>query len=166
MIKIKMFVGDITSPEVDAIVNPANSYGYMGGGVAGAIKRIGGEEIELEAVSQTPILIGFAIVTTAGKLRCRHIIHAPTMEQPASLTNVANIKEAVRAALECAEENRLERIAFPGMGTGIGSVPKDKAAEAMLEVIINFEANHLKELFLVDRNKEMVDAWSKVLNKK
>lgn len=166
MIKIKIIQEDITELDVDAVVNAANSYGYMGGGVAGAIKKVGGEEIELEAVSQAPILIGYAILTTAGKLRCRHVIHAPTMEQPASLTNIVNIKEAVRAALVCADENNLQRIAIPGMGTGIGGVPKDKAAEAMIKVIVNFEPKNIKEVILVDENDEVAKAWSKVLNKK
>jgi len=166
MIKIKVLQEDITELDVDAIVNAANSYGYMGGGVAGAIKMVGGQEIELEAVSQAPILIGYAVITTAGKLRCKYVIHAPTMEQPASLSDVGNIKEAVRAALECADENNLERIAIPGMGTGVGGVPKDKAAQAMLDVIVNFEAKNIKEVILVDRNEEMVRAWGKVLNKK
>ena len=166
MIKIKVLQEDITELDVDAVVNAANSYGYMGGGVAGAIKKIGGHEIELEAVTKAPILIGYAVITTAGKLRCKYVIHAPTMEQPASLTNIGNIKEAVRAALECAEENNLARIAIPGMGTGVGNVPKDKAAQAMLEVIVNFEGKNVKEVILVDRNGEMVKAWAKLLNKK
>jgi O-acetyl-ADP-ribose deacetylase (regulator of RNase III) len=166
MIKIKIVQDDITELDVDAIVNAANSYGYMGGGVAGAIKGKGGEEIEMEAVSQAPILIGHAVITKAGKLRCRHVIHAPTMEQPASLTDVGKIQEAVKAALECADENNIERIAIPGMGTGVGGVLKDKAAKAMLEVIINFEPNSIKEVILVDKDGEMAKAWSKVLYKK
>src|SRR3989338_1003996 len=117
--KITIKQGDITGLAIDAIVNAANSYGYMGGGVAGAIKRIGGQKIEMEAVSQAPIPIGCAVITTAGRLRYKHVIHSPTMEQPGSLTDVGNVKEATRAALECAEENNLKIIAIPGMGTGI-----------------------------------------------
>ena len=159
--KITIVEGDITNLEVDAIVNAANSYGYMGGGVAGAIKRIGGEEIEIEAVSEAPIPIGSAVITKAGKLKCRYVIHAPTMEQPASLIDVGNVKEATRAALECADENKLKRIAIPGMGTGVGGVPRDKAAKAMIEVIVNFNEKNLEEVMLVDRNKEMVDEFNK-----
>jgi len=164
--KITPKQGDITTLEIDAIVNAANSYGYMGGGVAGAIKKIGGQEIETEAVSQAPIPIGSAVITTAGHLNCKYVIHAPTMEQPASLIDIGNVKEATRAALECAEENNLKKIAIPGMGTGVGGVPKDKAAEAMLEVIVNFEAHAIEEIILIDRNKDMVDAWDNLLKKK
>ena len=63
--------GDLTQIRCDAIVNPANSFGYMGGGVAGAIKRVGGIEIERDAVSKAPIPVGKAIVTTAGVLPCK-----------------------------------------------------------------------------------------------
>lgn len=159
--KITIKPGDITEQEVDAIVNAANSYGYMGGGVAGAIKRIGGQEIEIEAVSKAPIPIGSAVITTAGRLKCRYVIHAPTMEQPASLIDVNNVKEATRAALECADENNLKIIAMPGLGTGVGGVPRDKAAKAMLETIINFEEKNIKEAILIDKNKEMVDEWNR-----
>ena len=160
--KVTIIKGDITNLAVDAIVNAANSYGYMGGGVAGAIKKIGGEEIEMEAVSNAPIPIGSAVLTTAGKLRCKHVIHAPTMEQPASLIDAGNVKEATRAALECADEAGFKRIAIPGMGTGVGGVPRDKAAIAMIEIIVNFNEKSLEEVILVDRNEEMVKEWNKV----
>lgn len=162
MLKIKVLHDDITRLDVDAIVNAANSYGYMGGGVAGAIKRFGGQEIELEAVSHAPIPIGHAVLTTAGKLKAKHVIHAPTMEQPASRTDAGNVREATMAALECAEENKLERIAMPGMGTGVGSVGKEEAAKAMAEAIINFDCKCLKEIILVDMNEEMVEAFRRV----
>ena len=147
---------------VDAIVNAANSYGYMGGGVAGAIKRAGGVEIEIEAVSHAPIPVGSAVITTAGRLKCKHVIHAPTMEQPASRIDAGNVSEATRAALECADENELKRIAIPGMGTGVGGVPREKAAKAMISVIINFDAVNPEEVILADRDKRMVDEWNKV----
>lgn len=157
--KLTIKQGDITELKVDAIVNAANSYGYMGGGVAGAIKRVGGQEIEMEAVSCAPIPIGHAVMTTAGKLPCKHVIHAPTMEQPAALTDIGNIKDATRAALECADEHNLKKIAIPGMGTGVGKVPKDKAAKAILEVIANFEPKSLEEAILIDMDEDMVKAF-------
>jgi len=157
--KIKIIKGDITNLSVDAIVNAANSYGYMGGGVAGAIKRIGGTEIEQEAASQAPIPVGFAVITTAGKLKCRFVVHAPTMEQPASLVDAGNVEEATRAALECADEKGLKVIAFPGMGTGVGGVPKDKAARAMVSEIKKFKSKSLQEVILVGYDNEMVKAF-------
>ncbi|MFH2027628.1 MAG: macro domain-containing protein [Nanoarchaeota archaeon] len=161
MIDITIKQADIRDLEVDAIVNPANSYGYMGGGIAGAIKKEGGQEIELEAVSCAPIPIGHAILTTAGNLKAKHIIHSPTMEQPAAKTDIGTIKEATFAALQCADENELKNIAIPGMGTGVGSVPKDKSAIAILEVIVNYQPTSIKKIILFDKDEEMVKAFGK-----
>ena len=92
--KITVLQGDLTKLKVDAIVNPANSFGEMGGGVAGVIRRIGGEEIEREAVRQAPIPIGKAVVTTAGSLPCKKVIHAPTMVNPSERTDTASVRKA------------------------------------------------------------------------
>jgi O-acetyl-ADP-ribose deacetylase (regulator of RNase III) len=161
--KITIEKGDITELKVDAIVNATNSYCYMGGGVAGAIKRKGGIKIEQEAVEKAPIPIGHAVLTTAGLLKAKHVIHAATMEQPASLTDVNNVKEATRAALECADENNLKIIAMPGLGTGVGNVPKDEAAKAIIKTILNFDAKSLKEVILIDIGDKMVKEFEKVL---
>ena len=155
--------GDITGLCVDGIVNPANSYGYMGGGVAAALKEAGGEEIELEAISHAPIPIGHAILTTAGTLKASYIIHSPTMAQPAEKIDASNVKEATWAALEAADERHLKKIAIPGMGTGEGEVPKRKAAEAMIETIVNFNEQYLVEAILIDKDQEMVDEWKRLI---
>ena len=160
---IKAVKGDITELECDAIVNPANSLGYMGGGVAGAIKRKGGAEIEKEAVGKAPIEVGKAVATGAGKLRCKYVIHAPTMERPAMKIDAGNVKKATRAALELAKEMGIKRIAIPGMGTGVGGVSYGEAAKAMVEVIKEF-AKDFEEILLVDINDEMVNAWSKEIS--
>jgi O-acetyl-ADP-ribose deacetylase (regulator of RNase III) len=66
--------GDITALDVDAIANAANNALWMGSGVAGAIKRAGGEEIEREAVAKAPIKVGEAVATGAGRLRAKHAV--------------------------------------------------------------------------------------------
>jgi O-acetyl-ADP-ribose deacetylase (regulator of RNase III) len=149
---------DITQLSCDAIVNPANSFGYMGGGVAGVIKRIGGNEIEREAVSKAPIRVGSAIATTAGTLPCKYVIHAPTMKQPAMRINVNNVKQATRAALKLGVELNLKTIAIPGMGTGVGRVPVEDAAEAIVTIAKEFK-NKFEKIILIDRNDEMVEAF-------
>jgi len=150
---------DITRIKCDAIVNPANSMGFMGGGVAGAIKHVGGIEIEKEAVSKAPIYVGSAIVTTAGTLPCKHVIHAPTMKQPAMRIDVEKVRLATHAALRLADELHLRSIAIPGMGTGVGGVSYQEAAEAIIEIAKEFE-NRFETLFLVDRNKGMIDSFN------
>ncbi|RMF63910.1 MAG: macro domain-containing protein [Calditrichaeota bacterium] len=161
--EVKFLLDNLTKMEVDAIVNPANSEGEMGGGVAAAIKKAGGKRIEEEAMEQAPIPIGKAVLTTAGKLNCEYVIHAPTMLVPVQRTSADKVAQATRAALELAKEYELERIAFPGMGTGTGRVPVDDAAKAMVNTIKTFPGveNHFTEIFLVDLNQEMVDAWER-----
>lgn len=158
-IKIEVLEGDLTQMAVDAIVNPANSFGKMGGGVAGAIKRAGGREIEQEAVAKAPIPVGEAVATTAGRLPARYVLHAPTMEKPTQRTTVEKVKMAVEAALRTADALRLKTLAFPGMGTGVGKVPPEKAAEAIVSTIRAFAPKTVQKIFLVDKNKKMAQCF-------
>ena len=162
--KIAVLQGDLTKLKVDAIVNPANSFGEMGGGVAGVIRRIGGEAIEEEAVRQAPISIGQAVVTTAGSLPCKKVIHAPTMVNPAERTDVEAVQKATAAALEAADKVGLSSIAFPGMGTGVGRVPLDVAASTMVQAIKSFRAKSLREVTLIGIDEAMVEAFRKAVS--
>lgn len=153
--------GSILHEECDAIVNPANSSGYMGGGVAEVIKKVGGQEIEDEAISQAPINIGKAIATDAGVLKCRHVIHAPTMERPAERTDETKVCHALQAALELAEELNVHSLAIPGMGTGVGGLEKQEAARIMIQVIKEHQAGFIEEIILVDVDEQMVKQWEK-----
>ena len=157
-------LGDITKINCDAIVNPANSFGYMGGGVAGAIKRIGGTEIENQAVSKAPIHIGTAVTTTAGNLPCKYVIHAPTMERPAMRIGVDNVRKATYAALKLGKQLQIKSIAIPGMGTGVGGVSANDAAKAMVATVKEFE-NNFDSIFLIDRNEKMINAFMNYLEK-
>ncbi|HEY1585728.1 MAG TPA: macro domain-containing protein, partial [Polyangia bacterium] len=115
---IHVALGDITQLTVDAIVNPANSLGIMENGVARTIKVEGGDGIEGEAKSAAPVAVGAAVVTSAGALWCKAVIHAPTMEEPGMKVGVENVRRATRAALLAAGRNGYETVALPGMGTG------------------------------------------------
>lgn len=158
-------LGDITQIEADAIVNPANSWLVMGGGVAGAIKRSGGSEIEKQAVRKAPIQVGDAVATTAGRLRARYVIHAPTMSQPAMSTSGVNAGKATMAALRKARELGLESIAIPGMGTGVGGVPLHMAAGTMVDVVRQhvLEGTTLKRILLVSIDESLTTAFESVL---
>lgn len=158
MIAIKR--GDITREACDAIVSPANSFGAMGGGVALAIKRAGGEEIEKEARSKAPIQIGRAIFTTSGKLKCRYVIHSPTMEKPAARIPLENVRLATRAALELAKKLGIRSIAFPGMGTGVGGISPEDAAKVMVEECKRFKE---LEIRLIAFDDELYKAFRKFL---
>ncbi len=161
--EIEVRQGSLLDVDAEVIVNPANSHGYMGGGVAGVIRRFGGEEIEREAISQAPIPVGEAVLTSAGKLKFKGVIHAPTMEEPAMRTTEEKVRKATRAALKLADDRCFKSIAFPGMGTGVGRVPKDVAAKAMVEEIKSFEPKCLEKVILVDLDEEMVQEWKKAI---
>ncbi len=141
--------GDITRVSVDAIVNPANSLMFMGGGVAGAIKEVGGKEIENEARKQAPVPIGKAIATGAGRLNARYVIHAPTMEMPAMNIPLENAIKATRAALRIAKKLGIESIAFPAMGTGVGGLRVDEVSRAMAEEFRRFEEEYPRTIVMV-----------------
>lgn len=128
---LRLIEGDLTTLSVDAIVNAANDRLWMGGGVAGAIKRRGGAEIEAEAVRRGPLPIGEAVATGAGRLPVRYVIHAVTMGQDLE-TSEQNVRAATRSALRVAEALGVRSVALPALGTGVGGFPLDRAAAAML----------------------------------
>ena len=164
-VKIRVVRGDITKMEVEAIVNPANSLLVMGGGVAGAIKRAGGKEIEEEAVKHAPIPVGEAVATTAGKLNAKYVIHAPTMERPAMRIGPENARKAMKGALECARKLKVKSIAFPGLGTGVGGVTAEDAANVMVEELKRHidEGTSLKEVLLVGFGEELAKAFERAV---
>ena len=148
---------------VDAVVNPANSQGIMEGGVAGTLRDRGGEEIEAEARSLAPIAVGAAVVTGPGSLFCKHVIHAPTMEQPGMKIGVENVRRATRAALLAADVLSLDTIAMPGMGTGVGRVPVDEAARAMVDEIRSHRRPKPTTIYLVGTKDAMLFAFEEAL---
>ncbi len=155
--------GSLLEVDAEVIVNPANSQGYMGGGVAGIIRKFGGEEIEREAIEKAPIPVGRAVLTGAGELPFKGVIHAPTMEKPAMRTTEEKVRNATRASLELADRQGFKSIAMPGMGTGVGRLPKDVSARAMLEEILSFKPTCIERVLLVDLDEEMVKEWEKAL---
>jgi O-acetyl-ADP-ribose deacetylase (regulator of RNase III) len=147
---------DITTMPVDAVVNPANSLGIMGGGVAAALSRRGGPSIQREAMSLAPIAVGAAVVTTAGHLQAKRVIHAPTMEQPGTKVGVENVRRATRAALLAAAHHGFDLIAIPGMGTGLGGVDPSDAARAIVDELRAHRQPKPTTVYLVDLDDEIL----------
>ena len=118
----------------EAIVNAANSELWMGGGVAGAIKRAAGQSVEHEAMAQGPIQPGQAVVTSAGSLPApiRWVIHAATMG-PDLQTSEELVRRATASAIAAAARVGATSIALPAMGTGVGAFPMQRAALVMVE---------------------------------
>jgi O-acetyl-ADP-ribose deacetylase (regulator of RNase III) len=132
--RIELWNGDICDLEVDAIVNAANLSLWMSTGVSGEIKRAGGDAIEFAAVRQAPVPLGEAIVTPAGTLAARAVIHAVSLDRDRR-TNGEIIDRAVRSAMARARELRVSSVAFPAMGTGVGGFPLDEAARVTVRAV-------------------------------
>jgi O-acetyl-ADP-ribose deacetylase (regulator of RNase III) len=132
--RIELWNGDICDLEVDAIVIPANLSLWMATGVGGAIKRAGGDEIEFAAVRQAPVELGESIVTTAGSLAARAVIHAVSLDRERR-TSGPVIDQAVRSAMARAREIEATSIAFPALGTGVGGFPLEEAARVMIAAV-------------------------------
>lgn len=145
MLELEVVEGDITALDVDAIANAANDHLWMGAGVAGAIKRAGGEEIEREAVAKGPIPVGSAVATGAGRLKARHVIHAAVMGQDLQ-TDAHLIERATASCLELADELGCESLALPAFGTGVGGFSLDECARLMVGVARASEPRTLRRL--------------------
>jgi O-acetyl-ADP-ribose deacetylase (regulator of RNase III) len=124
--------GDLVEQEVDAIVNAANNELQLGGGVAGAIRRVGGPAIQDECDAHGAINVGEAAITGAGKLRARHVIHAASMSLGGRTTK-HSLRSSMRNAFALASENEIATIAIPAVGTGIAGFPMDECARVMAE---------------------------------
>jgi O-acetyl-ADP-ribose deacetylase (regulator of RNase III) len=125
--RIELWNGDICDLEVDAIVSPASTSMWMSTGVAGELKRTGGDAIEYAALRLAPVALGDAVVTPAGRLAARFIIHAVSLERDRRTSGPA-IDRAAHSAMARARELGLVSVAFPALGTGIGGFPLDEAA--------------------------------------
>lgn len=135
--EIEILQGDITEQETEAIVNAANNHLWMGAGVAGAIKRKGGIEIEEEAMAQGPIEAGGAVITKGGKLKAKYVVHAAGMGQDLK-TDETKVRLATRNSLMLADEKDIKSISFPAIGTGVGGFEVHRCAKAMLGEAIEF----------------------------
>ncbi len=132
--RLEAIQGDITQIEAEAIVNAANNRFWMGGGVAGAIKRAGGPEIEAEAMQQGPVPVGEAVATGAGRLKARYVIHAAVMGQDLA-TDATIIRRATASSLRLADRLGVRSLAFPALGTGVGRFPVAECARIMVDEV-------------------------------
>ncbi|NQT28387.1 MAG: macro domain-containing protein [Candidatus Omnitrophica bacterium] len=129
--------GDIVKADTEAIVNAANNEFCMGGGVAGAIKRAGGEIIEQEAMSKGPVNLGEAIITSAGSLKAKYVVHAVTMKMDFK-TDEEIIRKATHSSLICAQENKISSIAFCALGCGVGRFSLQAASKIMAQEVFRY----------------------------
>ena len=122
---------DLTEMDTDAIVNAANNDLILGGGVAGAIRRKGGDAIQRECNEIGTIPVGYAAITTGGKLKARWVIHAASMRLGGATTAEA-LRSSTAHCLRIAKDRGLKTIAFPAVGTGVAGFPLEESAKIML----------------------------------
>ncbi len=135
--KIKLVEGNIVLLEVEAVVNAANKSLVLGGGVAGAIRSYGGPSIQEECNKIGPIQVGEAVITNAGKLKAKYVIHAvgPVSGEG---EEEEKLRSTTLASLKIAEEKKIKDIAFPAISTGIFGFPIQRCSEIMLKTALEF----------------------------
>lgn len=136
-LSIELIKGDITELNTDAIVNAANSKLQHGGGVAWAIVNKGGYAIQRESDKLRFCAVGNAVITTAGKLKAKYVIHAvgPVNGED---NEDSKLKSATLSALKLADKHKLKSIAFPAISTGIYRFPVDRCANIMLNTAVEY----------------------------
>jgi O-acetyl-ADP-ribose deacetylase (regulator of RNase III) len=143
---VRVIQGDLTEEPVDAIVNAANEHLRHGGGVAGAISRRGGPSIQQESDAWVQahgvVPTGSAAITGAGRLRCRHVIHAVGPVWSGRGDEADRLSSAVRSALDLADEYKLASVSMPGISSGIFGFPKPLCAQVMLHEIAAWLRSH------------------------
>jgi O-acetyl-ADP-ribose deacetylase (regulator of RNase III) len=160
--EIEVVEADITALPVDAIANAANDRLWMGAGVAGAIKRAGGEEIEREAVAKGPVEVGDAVATGAGRLQASWVVHGAVMGQDLR-TDAEKIRRTTRRCLEVADELGAESLALPAFGTGVGGFAADEAARVMADVVTAYEPRSLQRVVFAVRGVDVRRAFETAL---
>jgi O-acetyl-ADP-ribose deacetylase (regulator of RNase III) len=134
MTEIEVLEVDITSLEVDAIANAANTELMHGAGVAGAIARAGGPEVQRESYTVAPIGLGEAVQTSGGAMPCRWVIHAATMELGGP-TSADIVRRATASTLALADRLGARSLALVAFGTGVGGFSIDRAATIELDEV-------------------------------
>jgi O-acetyl-ADP-ribose deacetylase (regulator of RNase III) len=135
--RIELVQGDITELAVDAIVNPANERLVLGGGVAGAIRKKGGPEIQEQCNAIRHTQVGTAVITSGGQLKARYVIHAvgPRMGEG---NEDAKLQSATQEALLMADKHHIRSMAFPAISTGIFGYPMDRCAKIMINTVSDY----------------------------
>jgi O-acetyl-ADP-ribose deacetylase (regulator of RNase III) len=160
--ELEVVEGDISQLDVDAIANAANDQLWMGAGVAGAIKRAGGSEIESEAMAQGPVEVGEVVVTGGGNLKARNVIHGAVMGQDLR-TSAELVKRATRRVLEVADELGARSVALPAFGTGVGGFPLVECAEIMVREAGSYEPRNLERVVFAVFGDEAAEAFQRAL---
>ncbi len=164
---IEIVQGDITKqPDIDAIVNAANAYLKPGGGVAGAIHRAAGPELEKECRKYAPIKVGQAVITNAYNLPNKYVIHCLGPRYGIDKPEDKLLADCYINALNLAEENKISSIAFPAISTGAFGYPIKEATKVVFDTIRTIlpKLNYVKKIRFVLFSKEDYDIYVSYIN--
>ncbi len=164
--KLTLREGNIVLLDVDAIVNAANTNLILGGGVAGAIRNAGGPSIQEECNTIGSINVGEAVMTNAGNLKAKHVIHAAGPVQGEGQEDT-KLRSATLNSLKIANENKLKDIAFPAISTGIFGFPMQECSEIMIHTAMEFLKTHdyPQEVIFCLYGQDAYDIFEKTLEK-
>lgn len=164
--KLTLKEGNIVFLDVDAIVNAANRNLILGGGVAGAIRNAGGPSIQEECNTIGPIDVGEAVMTNAGNLKAKHVIHAAGPVQGEGREDT-KLRNATLNSLKIANENKLKDIAFPAISTGIFDFPIQECSEIMIQTVMKFleTHDHPQEVIFCLYGQDAYNIFEKTLDK-
>ncbi|HES59676.1 MAG: macro domain-containing protein [Calditrichaceae bacterium] len=162
---IYLKLGDITQMKVDAIVNAANDRLILGGGVAGSIARAGGPAIQEECYRIGGTFVGGAVITGAGNLLAKYVIHAVGPRMGEGNEDV-KLQNAVINSLKVAEENNVTSIAFPAISTGIFGYPVNRCAGIMLRLCVDYlqKGGKIKDIYFCLWGQSTFDIFAETLN--
>jgi O-acetyl-ADP-ribose deacetylase (regulator of RNase III) len=167
---LELVQGDITSMTTDAIVNAANEHLAHGGGVAGAISRRGGPQIQRESNAWVQkhgrVPTGSAAITGGGELPARYVIHAVGPVYRGRPQDAELLASAVTSSLKLADEHKLDSIALPAISTGIFGYPLDEAAQVMLSAAVDYlqDETGLERVVFCLYGQRAFDAFVSALN--
>lgn len=166
---IKLIKGDITQLKVDAIVNAANSSLLGGGGVDGAIHRVGGKAILDDCIKirnrQGGCKVGEAVITTGGNLFAKYVIHTVGPKWNGGSSNeAAKLANCYIHSIKIAEENNIKTIAFPNISTGIYGYPKKEAAQVAINTVKEMKTITVEELTFVCFDDDNFQLYSQLFN--
>ncbi|MFD1588991.1 macro domain-containing protein [Halorientalis brevis] len=140
--------GDIAAQQADALVNAANTGLRMGSGVAGALRKAAGEQLNEEAVSKGPVDLGGVAVTDAYDLDAEYVVHAAAMP-PGGKASADSIRDATRNSLARADDLGCESLVVPAIGTGVAGFSLRAGAEIICEEIAAFEPASLDDVRVI-----------------
>jgi O-acetyl-ADP-ribose deacetylase (regulator of RNase III) len=155
--------GDIAAQEADALVNAAGTSLRMGSGVAGALRRAAGEELNEEAISRGPVDLGAVAVTDAYDLDAEYVIHAAAMPHYGDGKATAeSIRDATRNALEAADDLGCESLVLPALGCGVAGFSLEAGARLVCEEIDAFEPESLRDVRFIAYSGEEYETLQRV----